>query len=148
MAKKRGDRRAKDRFFSLAQWLEFTHLRPFDSQWCALALSDESLARLQLQLIADPTAGAVVEGTGGLRKLRFAPPELATGKRGGLRVWYADIEEASTIILALVYQKVAKEDLNAEEKKAVKKVVDRFRELLLSRRSKRRGAANEREEDP
>ena len=34
----------------------------------------------------NPTAGAVIEGTGGLRKLRQADPRRGKGKRGGLVV--------------------------------------------------------------
>jgi hypothetical protein len=35
-----------------------------------------------------PDAGDVIEGTGGLRKLRFADLRRGKGKRGGLRVIY------------------------------------------------------------
>jgi hypothetical protein len=43
---------------------------------------------LQLELMDNPTAGDVMEGTGGLRKLRQADPRRGKGKRGGLRVIY------------------------------------------------------------
>jgi len=39
-------------------------------------------------LMSDPEAGDVIEGTGGLRKLRFADARWGKGKRGGLRVIY------------------------------------------------------------
>ena len=35
-------------------------------------LDDEAYRQLQLELMENPTAGAVIEGTGGLRKLRQA----------------------------------------------------------------------------
>ena len=51
-------------------------------------LDDESFRRLQGALMADPEAGDLMEGTGGLRKLRFADVRRTKGKRGGLRVIY------------------------------------------------------------
>lgn len=52
---------------------------------CAL-LSDEEYAVLQEHLVAVPNAGAVIAGTGGLRKIRWSVD--GKGKRGGTRVIY------------------------------------------------------------
>jgi len=49
-------------------------------------LSDDEYAELQLQLAADPERGAVVPGSGGVRKLRWGVQ--GRGKRGGVRVIY------------------------------------------------------------
>ena len=49
-------------------------------------LDDESLDDLEKTLTANPAAGKVMPGTGGLRKLRIAAP--GRGKRGGFRVLY------------------------------------------------------------
>lgn len=68
------------------EWLTFINTAVFDQQWAALGLGDEDLSRLQQALIEDPEAGNVVSGTGGLRKVRFAPP--GSGKSGGVRVGY------------------------------------------------------------
>ncbi len=51
-------------------------------------LDDEVYRLVQLELMENPTAGAVIEGTGGLRKLRQADPRRSKGKRGGLPVIY------------------------------------------------------------
>ena len=51
-------------------------------------LDDESFLALQAYLMSNPEAGDVIEGTGGLRKLRHADPRRGKGKRGGLRVIY------------------------------------------------------------
>jgi hypothetical protein len=51
-------------------------------------MDDDAYRLLQLELMDNPTAGAVIEGTGGLRKLRQADPRRGKGKRGGLRVIY------------------------------------------------------------
>ena len=47
---------------------------------------DDTLSELQSYLVAQPTAGDVVPGTGGVRKLRWA--RAGMGKRGGVRVLY------------------------------------------------------------
>ena len=51
-------------------------------------LSDEVFRSLQATLMKSPAAGDVIEGTGGLRKLRFADVRRGKGKRGGLRLIY------------------------------------------------------------
>lgn len=57
----------------------------FTAQIKAL-VSDEDHAALQCELTADPEAGDVIAGTGGLRKIRMAAK--GKGKRGGARVIY------------------------------------------------------------
>ena len=49
-------------------------------------LSDEDYHALQSYLMQKPDAGAIVRGTGGIRKVRWAP--VGKGKRGGVRVIY------------------------------------------------------------
>lgn len=51
-------------------------------------LDDEAFRTLQNALMERPDAGDMIEGTGGLRKLRFADKRRGKGKRGGLRVIY------------------------------------------------------------
>ena len=49
-------------------------------------LSDEEYGLLQQQLMRKPEAGAVIRGSGGVRKIRWAA--AGRGKRGGYRVIY------------------------------------------------------------
>lgn len=49
-------------------------------------LSDDEYRRLQQAPIDAPESGAVIKGSGGVRKLRWAAP--GRGKRGGYRVIY------------------------------------------------------------
>ena len=51
-------------------------------------LDDLTFGDLQNALMSNPEAGDVIEGTGGLRKMRFADRRRGKGKRGGLRVIY------------------------------------------------------------
>jgi hypothetical protein len=47
-------------------------------------LSDDEYSKLQEALLANPDAGPVIRGSGGIHKLRWAAP--GHGKRGGIRV--------------------------------------------------------------
>ena len=49
-------------------------------------LDAESYRLLQLRLVADPEAGVLIPGTGGLRKIRWQGS--GRGKRGGIRAIY------------------------------------------------------------
>ena len=76
------------------------------------------MRRLQNVLLTDPKAGDVIQGTGGLRKIRI--PVENKGKRGGGRVIYVDIELRETIYFINVYAKNEKDDLTDAEKGAFK----------------------------
>ena len=67
----------------------FAQVVVFVARWRKLRLTDEDLQALERQIAADPDAGDVMRGTGGVRKLRFAPPSWNTGKSGAARVCYA-----------------------------------------------------------
>jgi hypothetical protein len=66
-------------------------------------LTDEEYRNLQMCLIVNPTAGPVIPGAGGLRKLRVAA--RSQGKRGGARVIYYWVPSREQMILLLVYAK-------------------------------------------
>ena len=53
-----------------------------------------------------PEAGVVLEGTGGLRKLRYADPHRSRGKRSGLRVIYYWCDAERQFWLFRLYVKV------------------------------------------
>ena len=76
-------------------------------------LSDEEYRVLQTVLVDDPERGAVIEGGGGIRKMRYAAH--GRGKSGGLRVIYYWLREEHQIYLLVIYPKSKKDDLNAKE---------------------------------
>jgi hypothetical protein len=49
-------------------------------------LTEDEFRDLQLTLLANPKAGSVIQGTGGLRKIRFGAK--GKGKRSGVRIIY------------------------------------------------------------
>ena len=69
-----------------------------------------------------PKAGRIIQGTGGLRKVRIARP--GKGKSGGARVIYYYHNEGKPILLLLIYAKATQNNLTNEQKAQLKKQVD------------------------
>jgi len=82
-------------------------------------LGDEDFAALQLALMQNPFAGDGIQGTGGLRKMRWSDRRRGKGKRGGLRVIYYWWEKGSQCWLFTLYDKDEAADLSASERKAL-----------------------------
>ncbi|CAI1624834.1 MULTISPECIES: type II toxin-antitoxin system RelE/ParE family toxin [Serratia] len=87
-------------------------------------LSDEEYREFQLHLAENPTAGDVIKETGGLRKVRWASG--GKGKRGGVRVIYYYKLSESQIRLLVIYKKGIKDDLSADEKRALRALNERW----------------------
>lgn len=83
-------------------------------------LTDEEYAALQWHLASFPQAGDVIQGTGGLRKVRWASG--GGGKRGGARAIYFHAASHDQIRMLLIYRKGVKDDLTAAEKKILRKL--------------------------
>jgi mRNA-degrading endonuclease RelE of RelBE toxin-antitoxin system len=83
-------------------------------------LSEEEFRHLQDLLLHDPEMGDVIEGTGGLRKLRFGNSRRGKGKRGGLRVIYFWWQTGRQIWLFTLYSKGEVSDLSSADKKVLK----------------------------
>src|SRR5262249_38082852 len=101
-------------------------------------LGDEALSRLQRVLMADPEAGDVIPGCGGLRKIRIPDPRRQAGKRGGVRVIYLHIPDADWIFFLDAYGKGEKADLTAKEKKSLRRLVATLKEEALRSVSRKR----------
>lgn len=91
---------------------------PLFSRQVAEHLDEEEYATLQWALALHPEAGAVVPGSGGVRKLRWAPS--GRGKRGGLRVVYYWRDTAGEVWLLTLYDKREEENLPAHVLKALR----------------------------
>jgi hypothetical protein len=102
----------------------FLHTKKFDSQWFALGCDDDDLLALQKAICADPQKPPVISGTGGVRKIRV--PLEGRGKRGGARVLYADFPERGVVALLLAYPKSGKEDIDEDERKILKMLVEQI----------------------
>jgi len=80
-------------------------------------LEDDEYRKLQQELLARPTAGDVIKGTGGLRKLRFGSSKRGKGKRGGIRVIYYYWVSGWQIWLFTLYGKDEMDDLSNDERR-------------------------------
>lgn len=69
-------------------------------------------------LTKNPEMGAIITGTGGVRKTRLK--SASKGKRGGFRVLYYDDEDREELFLMVIYPKNEKDDISPEEKKCSK----------------------------
>ena len=84
-------------------------------------LDAESYRLLQLRLVADPEAGALIPGTGGLRKIRWQGS--GRGKRGGIRAIYYWATKDDVLLMLLAYPKNERDDLSPEQKKVLAALV-------------------------
>lgn len=89
-------------------------------------MRDEHYRLLQLWLMANPEAGDVVRGSGGIRKLRWRSD--GRGKRGGMRITYYYVNAKSHIHLLTLYRKSEVSDLSSDEIKLLRKLVKQIEE--------------------
>lgn len=84
-------------------------------------LTEDERDELKNFLGANPESGAVIPGTGGVRKLRWAAS--GRGKRGGGRVIYYFHDRDMPLFLFKFFVKASKADLTGQEKKDLSNVV-------------------------
>lgn len=112
----------------------FVHLETFEADWKRLRLDDDDLRVLELAIAMNPQSGKVVKGTGGLRKLRFAPPRGSKGKRGAIRVGYVFFPRYGLVALVVAYAKNERADIDAVERKEIKRLIDEIQRMLAERK--------------
>lgn len=100
----------------------FIQTDEFSFRWDALVFHDDDLRRLEFDIMMKHDKYPVIQGTGGLRKARFAFEHR--GKSGGIRVCYVDFVVKETIYLITVYSKNQKDNLSKEEKNEIRKLID------------------------
>lgn len=116
--------------------MTFIQLGPFAKGWKRMGLNDLDAKALEMAITTAPQGPPVIPGTGGLRKLRFAPSEWNCGKSGGARVCYAYYPKYNVALLVTAYPKSGKDDLTQEEKKDIHALLKRFGKLLEEGRIK------------
>jgi mRNA-degrading endonuclease RelE of RelBE toxin-antitoxin system len=88
-------------------------------------LTDDEFRLFQSELMSDPKKGDVIQGTGGLRKIRVAGKDK--GKRGGSRVIYYFLDDFQRFYLLTIYSKNEMSDLTADQKKQLKAFMEAWR---------------------
>jgi hypothetical protein len=82
-------------------------------------LTDEEYQELQKFLVEHPKSGDVIQGSKGLRKLRWKLKNK--GKSGGIRNIYYYYEEQYTLYMIYVYEKSKTEDLTPKQIEMLRK---------------------------
>ena len=110
----------RDQQLTPEDYLRFVELDEFRDDWKRLGLDDDDLWTLQMLIMCDPKGPPVIRGTGGLRKVRFAPEGWGTGKRSAARVCYVYFADHWTVLLVAAYGKTEKDDLTNAEKAGIR----------------------------
>lgn len=85
-------------------------------------LSEDERQELVSYLSAHPESGAVMEGTGGIRKLRWARQGM--GKSGGVRVIFFYYNQGMPLYALTLFGKSDKDNLTQSERNDLAKLVD------------------------
>jgi len=84
-------------------------------------LNDEEYRALQNTLVEMPSSGNLIQGSGGLRKIRWRGS--GRGKRGGTRVIYYWAANHDQIFMLYAYAKNEFEDLTKDQLSILKQAV-------------------------
>lgn len=87
-------------------------------------MSDGEYQALQETLLQRPGIGVIIQGTGGLRKLRWSLD--GRGKSGGIRVIYYWQKNEEQLYMLYGYPKNEQENLTADQKKLLRQIVERW----------------------
>ena len=98
-------------------------------------MDDAERSELVAYLAYNPTAGDVIQGTGGVRKVRWGLE--GRGKRGGARVIYFFHDLEMPLYLFSAYAKNERENLDQSEIKAYQKLAQILVDIHRTRRSAR-----------
>lgn len=106
--------------------LTFLYSPGFVAEWNRQRLVDDDLVALEQWIARAPGSAPIMQGTGGLRKTRFAPPSRHTGKSGAMRVGFAYFPAKSAIIVVAMFSKNEAPNFTAAQKAEVKKWLERI----------------------
>ena len=84
-------------------------------------LSDDDYRGLQSYLLQKPDAGDIVRGSGGVRKIRWAPQ--GKGKSGGVRVMYYWKKSDHEIWMLTIYSKSERATISGHQLKQISEAI-------------------------
>ncbi len=87
-------------------------------------LSDDNYRQLQESLIVRPDCGSIIQGSGGLRKMRWKLDK--SGKSGGIRVIYYWVVNDDKLLMVHVYGKSQQDALTSSQLSLLKQIVQRW----------------------
>ncbi|QIM62051.1 toxin [Pasteurellaceae bacterium Orientalotternb1] len=103
--------------------LTFVELPPF-IRFRDEHLNDDEYRAIQTELLENPEKGDVIQGLGGLRKIRIAQGKSNKGKQGGARAIYFYYVSKDRIYFVTAYGKNKQADLTNEQRKVLSSIVE------------------------
>ena len=94
----------------------------FQTLWTAY-WTEEERAEFAAFIAANPSAGDVVRGSGGVRKVRWT--RAGTGKSGGVRVIYFVRTTAGEVVLMFIYAKSKLDTLSGATLKGLRDAAEK-----------------------
>ena len=88
-------------------------------------MNDDEYRLLQESLIKKPDIGAIIKGSGGLRKARWKLD--GKGKSGGVRFIYYWVNADDQILMMYIYQKSKLENLTLEQIAQLRKAIEKWK---------------------
>ena len=83
---------------------------------------EDERAEFATFIACNPEAGAVIRGSGGVRKVRWA--REGTGKSGGVRIIYLARNEAGEVYLLTLYAKSESENISLNTLKEIRRAFE------------------------
>ena len=83
---------------------------------------EDERAEFATFIACNPEAGAVIRGSGGVRKVRWA--REGTGKSGGVRIIYLARNEAGEVYLLTLYAKSESENISLNTLKEIRRALE------------------------
>lgn len=103
---------------------KFVYWSPFLSTCKVMGIDDSALQTIENTLLLNPETGDIVEGTGGVRKMRIKLD--GRGKSNGGRVIYYD--NGVTVHFLMIYPKNVQADITPKQKELLHKATRKIRE--------------------
>ena len=100
---------------------EFIRIIEFEKQCKNIGLNEDDILSVEIRIILNPACGDMIQGTGGIRKLRVALNNK--GKSSGARVAYVDFAGYSKTYFLTAYAKGEMDNLSQSERNELKKLV-------------------------
>lgn len=121
--------------FNPTDLLNFIYLDGFEKDCSDLGLEQQDIDAIKVLITAGGRNSPVIQGTGGLRKMRFAPESWNCGKSRAARVCFVYFEEFWTVLLVSIYRKSQYDNISASAKKAYRSIIKDI-ELELERQQR------------
>jgi hypothetical protein len=117
----------------------FIEARSFTQSVSEYFADDVDYQEFQISILENPEKGDVIQGCGGLRKVRWRHQKRGKGSSGGLRVIYLHVPEVAQFFLLDVYSKDEAEDLSREERKFLAELAEEYKSAAISKPRRKRG---------